>query len=1063
MKRWELLLNKFADSRKSWDSVFLKNLELTNTDQVTSNPYKKSALVFTCIHTTAKAISQIPLAVYSKIGKVWKPLDDQHPWSQLFLRPNYIMDRYTYIEALVSYLMLHGNVWSIPFPPSGGDPDSLWITQKKHMEKVMGPNGHLAGWKYKPDDNAQGIFLEYDEVAHIRFFDPDDPIMGMAPLDAGRLPLLSDYKAAKYNDVFFDSGAAPGGVLYTDKSLGDKQHERLVSRLRDTHRGYKKSHRLMILEGGLKYEQTGLNQRDMEFIDLRRYSRDELLQIFGMKKSIISITDDLNYSTAREQKREWWQDVNLPIMRLITSALNFVFFRNDPKMRVAFDISNIEALQEEFKNKVDQAYKLWQMGYTAEETNQRLELGFEDAPWRKYAWIQMNMVPIIGEPKAPGQEEEGLKRLPGPVDKEIVAVAEEVSAVIGEVKDFTENMEKIRKEKIWRNFIARTDPIEGLFTKRVKRVFWEMRVKILKKLEEETKSAKGILDFYEWARLEEFMEEADLIRKYSSPIYEQAVQVGVDSFIEEVGIGINFSLSDPAVIEYLALKPNKVTGIVDTVKSQIRGVCQEGAEGGLSIPQIAEKLKGVMTMANSRAKTIARTEVVGASNFGRHAALEGSGFREKEWFTALDGKKVRESHKRLHGTSVRVGESWIFDDGSEVLYPGDWNGLGHQVINCFISPRVRIFTDIGWKKISDIKVGDLVLTHKNRFKKVLRLSARPKYNGDVIKITLKNRLDQNITVTPGHPIFMADGTWKNAEEVEVGDKIKIMGSYCARCGTSIPYWKKYCSRICLSLDITDRQWSDPKHRKLMSKKTSAQLKVEYANGTRDKIEITKKARKAVVEKYGVGGYLGKMMRENKEEFLQKGLEGMERNWGSRLNMIKKTAFKTVGKIGWTGGSSIEKKMQAFLGGQNRIYEQQFWVGRRRIDFYLPEEKLFIECDSEVYHGSFENRREHEEKRDLEILLQYPDHQIAHVWYGFKHPKWEFIDLNMLNHSGTFVQVDWEVGKIERWKLGWTRRLYNFAVEGDESYVAKGFVAHNCRCVEIAKIEDEETEPIEEGE
>ena len=55
----------------------------------------------------------------------------------------------------------------------------------------------------------------------------------------------------------------------------------------------------------------------------------------------------------------------------------------------------------------------------------------------------------------------------------------------------------------------------------------------------------------------------------------------------------------------------------------------------------------------------------------------------------------------------------------------DWKATIHPVHPfCFNSPSTKIFTIEGWKNISEIRYGDLVLTHKNRFRKVLKTYKR---------------------------------------------------------------------------------------------------------------------------------------------------------------------------------------------------------------------------------------------------------------------------------------------------------------------------------------------------
>ena len=252
MNRLELLGKAWAESKSSWDHIFLKNLEYTlDTENVTKKPYKKSELVYICISTTGKAIAQVPLIIAnpSKDVEEPSPVGMQNPWQKLFNRPNPLMDRYSFTEALVGFLMLDGNVWIVPFPPTADVPDTLWVVRKKYMEPIRNPgNNQLTGWSYNPNENkmgasiGQGIPLGVDEVMHVFFWNPDDPVLGMAPLDAGEMSIVTDFKAAKYQQVFFDEGASPGGVVQTDNRLSDKQFRRTTEQLDERHKGYKKGH-----------------------------------------------------------------------------------------------------------------------------------------------------------------------------------------------------------------------------------------------------------------------------------------------------------------------------------------------------------------------------------------------------------------------------------------------------------------------------------------------------------------------------------------------------------------------------------------------------------------------------------------------------------------------------------------------------------------------------------------------------------------------------------------------------------------------------------------------------
>ena len=117
-----LMKLKEAFVKSSWDDVFLRNRDLPEMtgDKVMDKPYEKSELVYVCISTTARAISQVPLQVMRKNSDgVWEPVESDDPWQLSLTRPNPRMDIYSFVESIVSYLMLDGNSYIIPIAAKG--------------------------------------------------------------------------------------------------------------------------------------------------------------------------------------------------------------------------------------------------------------------------------------------------------------------------------------------------------------------------------------------------------------------------------------------------------------------------------------------------------------------------------------------------------------------------------------------------------------------------------------------------------------------------------------------------------------------------------------------------------------------------------------------------------------------------------------------------------------------------------------------------------------------------------------------------------------------------------
>lgn len=134
-------------------------------------------------------------------------------------------------------------------------------------------------------------------------------------------------------------------------------------------------------------------------------------------------------------------------------------------------------------------------------------------------------------------------------------------------------------------------------------------------------------------------------------------------------------------------------------------------------------------------------------------------------------------------------DTGVFESNFEAPYWSDWSQIpssaksnidmvmGHP--ECFTSPQVPIYTSEGWKPIGEIKLGDLVLTHKGRFRKVVKVynhtSKEPPTVVDLGLATRSTR-QKTITVTESHPVLIDGKGWIPAGEVLQGDKIVTLSS-----------------------------------------------------------------------------------------------------------------------------------------------------------------------------------------------------------------------------------------------------------------------------------------------
>ena len=130
---------------------------------------------------------------------------------------------------------------------------------------------------------------------------------------------------------------------------------------------------------------------------------------------------------------------------------------------------------------------------------------------------------------------------------------------------------------------------------------------------------------------------------------------------------------------------------------------------------------------------------------------------------------------------------------------------------CFVGKRnsYKILTIDGWKNFNEIKVGDLVLSHQGKWKKVLNIideQCQDEFCYEIILETKENKRPLKFYMLNDHK-SICDGKWTVAEDLKVGDRLLLIGHPCKHCGKVITYDDhrslnaEYCSQSCSSTAI----------------------------------------------------------------------------------------------------------------------------------------------------------------------------------------------------------------------------------------------------------------------
>jgi len=325
-------------------------------------------IVYSCIDAIANAVASNHYGVYKKGKDQSEELT--HPIVQLLDKPNDFQTGVDLFYLVSSHIDTHGQAFLYPVKNLGGSIiKEMYVLDPACVSIVRGTDKMIAGYVFT---NPKGARIPFDVTEIVPIFRPNpyDQLQGVSTIEMSRRAINADLNAQNYNNAFFENGASPSGALSTENTLGKEQFERLKEQFNDEYKGVANAHKTLLLENGLKYQAMQLSQKDMDFVNQRNLTRDEILSIFKVPKAIVAITDDVNRANAETSDYIFMSRVVKPRIELIFEKLNrflLPMFANTQNLEIVPD-DCVPENQEAELNCDKSAINVWE---TVNEVRQR--------------------------------------------------------------------------------------------------------------------------------------------------------------------------------------------------------------------------------------------------------------------------------------------------------------------------------------------------------------------------------------------------------------------------------------------------------------------------------------------------------------------------------------------------------------------------------------------------------------------------------------------------------------------------------------------------------------------
>ncbi len=247
--------------------------------------YESSSWVYVAVNRIAEAAALVPVHVTRREGERRLPLE-AHPAERLLAAPNPTLSGFELIEQTVGMLELTGNAYWFLAGDAAGLPAQIWPLRPDRVAVAPDAREHVRGYVYTID--GRDISLDAAEVIHFRRWHPRSDYYGLSALEAARLAVQSDEAMARWNrDTFGANRAVPAGIVAITDFVSDADFERIKRDWRESYSGGER--RTAFLRGGaVQWQGIGLSQQDVDFLNGRRFNREEVFHIFGIPPGLWS-------------------------------------------------------------------------------------------------------------------------------------------------------------------------------------------------------------------------------------------------------------------------------------------------------------------------------------------------------------------------------------------------------------------------------------------------------------------------------------------------------------------------------------------------------------------------------------------------------------------------------------------------------------------------------------------------------------------------------------------------------------------------------------------------------
>jgi len=381
------LTDEKAWDRSLWNLRTAQSLSGEQVDEYTALHY---SAIFNAVSLISGTVAALPLHLIRRRGKSTIHADNLPLYHVLHSKANPYMTAMALRESMMSHILLWGNAYCEIVRDNKGDILELWPITPNRVKVEMN-NGQII-YRIKMDRDGD-VYLPRTRVLHVPGLGFDG-FMGYSVVSMARKSIGLGMAMETFGALYFGNGTHPGVVVSHPGKLTEEASKRLSGSLTEGYAGLGKSHRLLLLEEGMKIEKIGIPPEDSQFLESRQFQIPEVARWFNLPPHKLKDLTKSSFSNIESEQISFVTDAILPwLIRLEQNYAMQLLTDGELKQRLYFKHIVEGLLRGSSTDRAEFYRKLWHLGaMSINEIREKEDMDPIDNGDEHF--VPMNMVPL---------------------------------------------------------------------------------------------------------------------------------------------------------------------------------------------------------------------------------------------------------------------------------------------------------------------------------------------------------------------------------------------------------------------------------------------------------------------------------------------------------------------------------------------------------------------------------------------------------------------------------------------------------------------------------------------